>query len=88
MLVRHLAATEPQCDLHLVASLEEFANLARLHLVVVIVDIRAEFQLFKFSRLLLLAGSGLLFLSFETELAIINDLADGNVLVRGNFNKV
>ena len=88
MLVGHLAAAEAQGDLHLVAVLEEAVDGARLHFVVVRVDVRPDLDLFQLGRFLLLPGGGLLLALFKAQLAVIEQLDDRNFLVAGNFHKV
>ena len=73
--MRHLAASEAQGHLDLVAFLEEAANRAHLHVVVVDVDIRAHLDLFDLDGALLLARLGGLFLRLIFVFAVIEDLA-------------
>ena len=74
LLVRHLAAAEAQRHLDLVAFLEEPADGAHLHVVVVIVDAGPHLDLFDLDDLLVLARLGGLLLLLVFVLAVIEDL--------------
>jgi len=84
----HLAAAEAQRHLDLVAFLEEPLHGAHLHLVVVVVDHRAEFDLLDLDDLLLLARFGLLFLLLESVFAVVQDLADRRYGVGRDFDQI
>ena len=84
----HFAAAEPERDFDLVAFLEEPLHRAHLHLVVVVVDHRAELDLLDLDDLLLLAGFGLLLLLLEPILAVIQDLADRRRGVGRNLDQI
>ena len=88
VLVRHLTATEPQSDLHLVATFEKLEDIAHLHIVVVRIRIGTELDLFDLDDLLFLAGFALALLLFIFELAEIHDLAHGRLGIGRNFDKV
>ncbi len=88
LLVRHLAATETQGDLDLVAFGQEFHDRAHLDLVVMGIGPGTELDLLDLDDLLLLTGLGLALLLFVFELAQIHDLADRGHGVRGNLDKV
>ena len=75
VLVGHFAAAEAQRHLDLVALLDERLHGAHLHLIVVLIDVRANLDLFDFDDFLLLFGFVLLLLLFVFELAEIQDLA-------------
>src|SRR5712671_4693026 len=87
-LVRHFAAAEAQRHLDLVAFPEEANHRAHLHIVIVIVDHRAEFDFLDFDDLLLLARFRLLFLLLKFVLAKIEQLADRRLGVRRNLDEV
>ena len=76
VLVRHLAAAEPQRHLHLVARFQEPEHVAHLDVVVVHVGVGPELDLFHLDDLLLLAGFGFAFLRLVLVLAEVHDLAD------------
>ena len=88
VLVRHLAATEAQSDLHLVAAFEELEDVAHFHIVIIGVRVRAELDLFDLDDLLLLAGFALTLLLFVFELAKIHDLAHGRIGVGRDLDQV
>lgn len=88
ILVSHLAATETQGDLHLVAVLEELVNRAHLDLVVMGVGPGTELHFLDLDDLLILASLGFFLLSLVLELAIVHDLADGRRRVRGNLHEI
>ena len=74
LLVRHLAAAEAQGHLDLVALLDERLHGAHLHLIVVLIDVRADLDLLDLDDFLLLLGLVLLLLLFVFELAEVEDL--------------
>src|SRR5262249_20843503 len=76
LLVGHFAAAEPQCDLHLIAFLEEPLHRAHLHVVVVIVDHRTKLDFLDLDDFLLLARLGGLLLLLVLVLPVIEQLAD------------
>lgn len=88
VLVRHLAAPEPQGHLYLVSVFQKLEDVAHLHVVVVGVGIGPELDLFDLDDLLLLAGLGLALLRLILEFAEIHDLADRWIGVRGNLDQV
>ena len=88
MLVRHFAAAEAHGDLHLVAFLEEAADRASFHFVIVLVDVRTKLDLFQVGRLLLLACFGLLLLLGEALLAVVGNLHHRRLVVGRNHHQV
>ena len=86
--VRHLAATETQCQLDLVAFLEEAANRLHLGLVVMAVDVRAHLDLLDLDDLLVLARLGRLLLVGVFQLAEIEDLYDGRYRIGRYLNEI
>ena len=76
LLVRHFASTKSQGHLDLVTLLEEALYRAHLHLIIVIVDHRAELDLLDLDDLLLLARFRGLLLGLEFVLAVIKDFAN------------
>ena len=87
-LVGHLAAAEPQGHLDLVTGIDEFADILHLHLVVMLINIGTELDFLDVDNLLLFAGFIGTFLGFVFEFAVIQDLADGRVNIRLNFNQI
>src|SRR5690606_17907877 len=87
-LVAHLAATETDVDLELVAIFQELAHLAQLDLVVALVGDRAELDLLDLDLLGLLLGLVGLFLLLEPELAEVHDLADRRIRVGLDLDQV
>ena len=85
-LVRHLAATELQLHLELVALVEELLGVAQLGQIIVAVDVDAEFDLFDF------AGVGFLFLlllgQFVAVFAEVDDAANRRVGIGRDFDKI
>ena len=88
ILVRHLAATEAQGDLYLVAIFQKLENIAHLDIIVVRIRIWTELDLFDLNDLLLLAGFGFALLRLVFELAEIHDLADGWIGIWRNLNQI
>jgi hypothetical protein len=88
ILVRHLAATEAQSDLHLVATFKKLEDVPHFHIVVIRVRVRAELDLFDLDDLLLLTGFALTLLLFLFELAKIHDLTDRRIGVGRNLDQV
>src|SRR5690606_154864 len=88
LLVAHLAATEADVDLDLVAFLDEAAHLAQLDLVVALVGHRAELHFLDFDLLGLLLGLVGLLLQVELELAEVHDLADRRIRVGLDLDQV
>ena len=88
ILVRHLAAAEAQGDLHLVALLEEGLDGLHLHLVVVVIDVRAHLDLFDFDDLLLLAGLVGLLLQLVLVASEIDDLDDRRIGLSRDLHQV
>src|SRR5690606_33691521 len=82
LLVAHLAATEADVHLDLVAFLQEAAHVAQLDLVVALVGHRAELHFLDLDLAGLLLGLVGLLLHFELELAEVHDLADRRIRVR------
>src|SRR5690606_24110538 len=88
LLVAHLAATEADVDLDLVALFEELAHLAHLDRVVAGVGDGAELHFLDFDLLLLLLGRVGLLLQVEHVLAEVHDPADRRVAVRLDLDQV
>ena len=88
VLVRHLAAAEAQRDLDLVALLDERLHGAHLHLIVVLVDVRADLDLLDLDDFLLLLGFVLLLLLLVFELAEVEDLHHRRLGVRADLQQV
>src|SRR5690606_16484516 len=88
LLVAHLAATEADVDLDLVALLDEATDVAQLDLVVALVGDRPELQFLDLDLLLALPGLAGLLLLLEPELAEVHDLADRRIGVGLDLDKV
>ena len=88
ILVRHFAATKPQCDFHLVAFFEKPADGFHFDVVIMLVDSRTKLDLLDLDDLLFLAGFGGFFLLKKSELAIIENLADRGIGSRDDFDEI
>ena len=88
ILMRHLATSEPQRDLHLITLVQEFVHVTHFHLVVVVINVRAEFNLLDFDHALFLLGLVLFLLGFVFEFAVVEDLADWWIGVWRYLDKV
>src|SRR6476469_4680063 len=88
LLMAHLAATEADVDLDLVALFQEAAHVAQLDLVVALVGDGAELHFLDLDLLGLLLGLVGLLLLLELELAEIHDLADRRIRVRLDLDQV
>src|SRR5690606_2536915 len=88
LLVAHLAATEADVDLDLVALLQEAAHVAQLDLVVAFVGDGAELDLLDLHLLRLLLRLVGLLLLLEAELAEVHDLADRRIGIRLDLDEV
>src|SRR5262249_4056737 len=88
LLVRHLAASEAQGHLDLVALLEEAADRAHLHVVVVRVDVRPHLDLLDLDGALLLARLGGLLLRLILVLAVVEDLANRRLGVGRDLDEI
>ena len=88
VLVGEFAAAEPQGDLDLVAFFEEAAHGPHFNVVIVIVDARAQLDLFDFDDLLPLARFGGFLLFKKSELAVIEKFANRRIGVGTNLDEV
>ena len=88
LLMGHFAAAEAQGDLDLVAFLEKTLHGAHFHLVIVIVDHRAELDLLDLDDLLFLARFSRFFLRLELILAVIQDFGDWRHRIWGDLNQI
>jgi hypothetical protein len=86
--VGHLAATEAEAGLYLVATSKKAHRLILLGLVVVLIDRDGEFDLFEGDDFLLLAGSALTLFLLVEEAAVILNAADGRNGVGRNLHQV
>src|SRR6516162_6850559 len=86
--MRHLAATETQGHLDLVAFLEESAHGFHFHVVIMVVDAGAELDLFDLDDLLPLASLIGFLLLEKSEAAVIEDLADRRGGIRGELDEI
>jgi len=86
--MRHFAAAEAQGHFDLVALVEESPHRAHLHLVIVIVDHRPEFDFLDLDDFLLFSGFGRFLLRLIFVLADIQNLADGRIGIRGDLHEI
>ena len=86
--VGHFTTTEPQGHLHFVAIFKEPFHIAHLHILVVNIDVRSQFDLFDLDDLLLLPRLVLLFLFLVLVFTVVEDLCDGRVGVGRNFYEI
>src|SRR5690606_19508298 len=87
-LVAHLATTEADVDLDLVAFLEEATHLAQLDLVVAVVGDRTELHFLDLDLLGLLLGLVGLLLQVELELAEVHDLAHRRIRIGLDLHQI
>ena len=85
-LVSHFAATELEVDFHLVALVEELLGVADLGVIIVVVDIDAEFDFLDATRGVLL----FFFLLGQviTELAKIQKATNGGLRIGSDLNEI
>ena len=81
---RHLASTEEDCGLDLIALIQKAQHVVLLGLVVVIVHVDAKLHFLNCDRLLVLLGFAFLFLLLVQKFPIIHDAA--NRRLRGGRN--
>jgi len=75
-LMSHFAATEAQGDLYLVAVFQKLEDVLHLHVIVVVIGVWTELDLFDLDCLLLFASLSFFLLSLVLEFAIVHDLAN------------
>ncbi|VWX63778.1 conserved hypothetical protein [Burkholderiales bacterium 8X] len=88
LLVRDLAATEPQRDLALVALFEEATDVAHLDVVVAIIGTGSELDFLDLDHLLLRLRLGGLLLLVVLELSVLDQSTDRRIGRRNNFNQI
>jgi hypothetical protein len=88
VLVRHLAPSKAQCDLHLVSVLEKLENVAHFDIIVIDISIGTEFDFLDLDYFLLLTSFALAFLLLVFKLSEIHDLTDRWIGVRRDFDQV
>ena len=86
--VRDLAAAEEDGAFDFVALFEEAQRMVLLELVVVVVRVGTELDLFDLDAVLLLLGLVLLLLLEVGVLAVVDDLGDGGLRGRRDENEV
>ena len=86
--MRHFATAEAKGDFDLVAFFHERLHRAQLHLVVVLVDVRADLDLLDLDHLLLFARFVLLFLDFVFVFAEIENFTNWRISVRADLKQV
>src|SRR5436305_7498775 len=88
VLARHFTAPELDGGLHLVPFAEEADGVLELEIVVVLVDVGAELDLFEMDDLLLLLRYVRLLLLLVEELAEVHDAADRRLRRRRHLHQV
>lgn len=88
LLVRHFAAAETQGNFDFIALLEEAFHRTHLHVIIVIIDHRSEFDLLDLNYFLLFARLGCLLLLLVFVFAIVEQLADGGRCIGRDFDQV
>jgi hypothetical protein len=86
--MRQFAPAEPHRHFDLVAFLEELRHTAQFNVIIVIVDTRAQLDLFDLDDLLLFACLVLFLLFFVFVFAEVEDFADRRVGVGRNFDQI
>src|SRR5260370_5404250 len=84
----HFAAAEKYRGLYLVASIEEAQHVILFGLVIVVVHINAELDLFYGDRLLVLLGLALFFFLLVQVFPVVHDAAHGRLRGGRNLNQV
>ena len=85
---RHFAAAEEDGRLYLVSSIEETQHVILLGLVIVVVHINTELDLFYGDGLLMLLGFALFLFLLVEILPVVHDAAHGRLRGRRNLNQV
>src|SRR6202041_538466 len=85
---RHFTAAEKYRGLYFVALIQEAKHVVLLGLVIVVVHIDAELDLFYGDRLLVLLGFALFFLLLVEILPVVHDAAHGRLRGGRNLNQV
>ena len=88
ILMGHLAAPEPQCDLDLVSVVEKAPQVSELDLIVPVVGARPELDFLDLSLLLLAARRLSLLALLKLELAVIHQSANRRIGVGGHLDHV
>src|SRR5215472_12752977 len=88
LLVGDLATAEHDGHFHLVTALQQPLGGAELHLVVVLLDLRAEFDFLEFHMVRFLARFFVAFALFVLEFAEVGETADGRDRVRRDLDEV
>src|SRR5579883_2272492 len=84
----HLASAKAQRDLHLVAFLEELSNRSHFYKIIVLVDVRPQFDFLDLNGLLFFPCLGRFFLSLEFIFSKIHDLANRDFSSHCNFDEI
>ena len=85
---RHLTSTEENCCLYLIALIQEAQYVILFRLVIVVIHVDAELDLFYGDRLLMLLGFALFLLLLVEILPVIHDSAYGRLRGGRNLNQV
>jgi len=85
---RHFSSAEENGRLHFVAFIEKTKHMILLGLVIVVVHIDAELDLFYGDRFLVLLGFALFFLLLVEILPVVHDAAHGRLRGGRNLNQV
>ena len=83
-----LTTAQHDGDLDLVASVKEAGHMALLHVEIVVVNLQAETNLLDFRGALVAASFTSLDLLVVLELAVINELGDRRLRVRGHLDEI
>ena len=77
--VRHLTTTEPQSDFHFVAVFQELKDVTHFHIVVIVVSVRTELDLFDLDDFLLFTRFVFAFLRLVFELTKVHNLTNRRI---------
>ena len=86
--MREFATTETQGNFHLVAIVDELVHLLHLHIIIMIIDVRAHLDLFDVLRFLRFTRGIGLFLGLIFIFADIEEFRDRRIRIRRDFDKI
>ena len=86
--MRHLTTPEAKGQLYLVALLEELEDLAHLHLIIMVVDVRTHLDLFDLLRLLALALLVGLLLGLIFDTTDVEEFCNWRIGARADLDQV
>ena len=84
----HFAATEPDSHLDTVAFLQELLRVLQLHIEVIGIDVGRHTDLLDLDHMLVLAGFLLTLTLLKLVLALVHQLADGGICLRGDLHQI